>query len=57
MKGQLAISLDGIEIMDTEHRKTWLELANKSGLKVFYTRQGKPEGEHEKEVKDGVLQV
>jgi hypothetical protein len=56
MKGHLAISLDGIEIMDPEHRKLWIEHAKNSGLKVFYTRQGKPEGEHERTLKDGLLQ-
>lgn len=54
-KGHLCISLDGIEIMDEAHRKAWLDLVKDSGLKVFYTRRGKVEGEHEIEVVGGRL--
>jgi hypothetical protein len=52
-KGHLCISLDGIEIMDDEHRKAWLDLVKDSGLRVFYTRRGKVEGEHEVEIVGG----
>jgi len=50
-KGVKTICLDGVEIMDKAHRDEWLGLIKNSGLKVLYTRQGKPEYEFETEVK------
>jgi hypothetical protein len=49
-KGLLAVCFDGLEVMDQEHRKEFLTVAQASGLKVLYTRVGKPEHAHEKEV-------
>lgn len=49
-KGHIAISFDGLEIMDRPHREEFFEVAKASGLKVLYTRQGKPEHSHETEI-------
>lgn len=55
-KGQIAISLDGVEMMDKESRKAFLEVAKTSDVKIFYTRLGSPEGENEFEVIEGKVQ-
>lgn len=49
-KGHIAICFDGVEIMDPAHRKEFIAAGEASGLKVLYTRQGKPEHKHETEI-------
>lgn len=56
-KGHVAVCLDGIEVLDAEHRKELLEAATASGLCLLYTRMGSPELPFERVVQDGkVLQ-
>jgi hypothetical protein len=40
-----------IDRMDKEHREIFLKEAENSGIAVLYTRVGKPEYEHETEIK------
>ena len=49
-KGHIAICLDGIEIMDNEHRDQFLESVKDKGIKVLYTRHGQKSYDHEMEV-------
>lgn len=54
-KGHIAVCLDGIEILDDEHRKEFLDAMKDQPLKVLYTRWGQPENEHEIEVSDASI--
>jgi hypothetical protein len=49
-KGHIAVVVDGIEILDEEHRKQFLEQVKDAGLKVIYTRHGRKQYEHEMEI-------
>jgi hypothetical protein len=51
MKGHKVICLDGIDGMDDEHRKEFMDIVNKANIAVVYTRWGKPEGDFEIEVR------
>jgi len=46
-RGHIAVCLDGIENMDQRHREDFLDAMKDSGLKVLYTRYGRPEYSHE----------
>jgi len=50
MKGHIAVCVDGVEIMDSEKKKDFLDAIKNRGLKVIYTRHGQPENEFEVEV-------
>ena len=55
-KGHVAVCLDGVESLDEAHRKEFLQAAEQNDVCVLYTRYGKPEYAHEKEVVAGRLQ-
>lgn len=52
-KNQIAVCLDGIEILDPTNRKALIEYMQKADIAVLYTRQGDPEYDHEIEIKNG----
>lgn len=54
-KGHVAVCLDGVESMDEAHRAEFLKAADESGMCILYTRFGKPEYPHEKEVVGGKI--
>lgn len=47
MKGHIAVCIDGIEILDEEHRREMMDAIKDQGLRVLYTRHGEPEYQHE----------
>jgi len=49
----VAISLDGMEIMDSIHFKKLVNIAHESGLKVFYTKRGPKEHDFEIKLENG----
>jgi myosin heavy subunit len=52
-KGQIAVCLDGIEILDPGNRKALIDYMQQADIAVLYTRQGTPEYDHEVKVEKG----
>jgi len=52
-KGHKTIGFDGAEVLDDENRNEFIKAIKDSGIRVIYTRWGRPEYPHEIEISNG----
>jgi len=52
-RGHIAVFIDEIQYLDFKHKKEFHEAAEKAGIRVCYTRCGKPEHPCEREIVNG----